>query len=96
VGNLELRPCEREAYLRGRRLKLTSLEYDLVEIFVRSAGQVLSRERLLELTRGAADESFDRAIDVQISRLRNKLGDDPRAPELLKTVRGRGYVLRAT
>jgi len=54
---------------------------------------VLSRERLLELAKGNADEAFDRSIDVRISRLRQKLGDDSRHPELLKTIRGSGYVL---
>src|SRR5262249_54002383 len=57
------------------------------------AGRVLSRERLLELGRGSAEEAFDRSIDVHISRLRAKLGDDPRRPRLLKTVRGAGYQL---
>jgi DNA-binding response OmpR family regulator len=56
---------------------------------------VLSREQLLDLTKGSSDEAFDRSIDAHISRLRQKLGDDPRQPRLLKTVRGAGYVLGA-
>jgi DNA-binding response OmpR family regulator len=54
---------------------------------------VLGREQIMELVKGNADEAFDRSIDVHISRLRAKLGDDPRQPRLLKTVRGVGYVL---
>ena len=59
------------------------------------AGRVLSREQLLELAGGSAEEAFDRSIDVHISRLRQKLGDDPKQPRLIKTVRGAGYVLAA-
>jgi DNA-binding response OmpR family regulator len=93
TGQLLLHLPHRDAYLCGNRLDLTSHEFDLLVAFAKSAGQVLSRERLLELTNGSADESFDRAIDVRVSRLRSKLGDDPRNPHLLKTVRGRGYLL---
>ena len=56
-------------------------------------GRVLSREQLLDLAKGSAEEAFDRTIDVHISRLRQKLGDDARQPKLLKTVRGCGYML---
>jgi DNA-binding response OmpR family regulator len=55
------------------------------------AGRVLSREQLMELARGSAEEAFDRSIDVHISRLRQKLGDDSRRPRRIKTVRGVGY-----
>ncbi|MCX5899614.1 MAG: helix-turn-helix domain-containing protein, partial [Proteobacteria bacterium] len=52
----------------------------------------LSREQLLDLAKGSCEESFDRSIDVHISRLRQKLGDDPKRPRLIKTVRGSGYM----
>ena len=54
---------------------------------------MLSREQIVELARGAADEAFDRSIDVRISRLRQKLGEDPKHQGLIRTVRGAGYVL---
>jgi DNA-binding response OmpR family regulator len=54
---------------------------------------VLARETILDLVKGSADEAFDRSIDVHVSRLRQKLGDDARDPRMLKTVRGVGYVL---
>lgn len=57
------------------------------------AGRVLSREQLLDLAKGSAEEAFDRTIDGHVSRLRKKLGDDPRHPMLLKTIRGAGYML---
>ncbi|RYE87365.1 MAG: winged helix family transcriptional regulator, partial [Myxococcales bacterium] len=63
-----------------------------LRVLAERAGRVLTREQLVDLVRGSADESFDRAIDVHVSHLRRKLGDDPRSPRLLKTVRGIGYV----
>jgi len=54
---------------------------------------VLSREQLMDLATGSSEEAFDRSIDVHISRLRQKLGDDPKRPRLIKTVRGAGYML---
>ena len=61
----------------------------------RAPGRVLSREQLMELAGGSAEEAFDRSIDVHVSRLRQKLGDDPKRPRLIKTVRGAGYLLAA-
>jgi len=57
---------------------------------------VLSREQLLDVTKGSAEEAFDRSIDAHVSRLRHKLGDDPRKPQLLRTIRGAGYLLSAS
>jgi two-component system OmpR family response regulator len=57
---------------------------------------VLNRDQLLELTRGRDADPFDRSVDIQISRLRQKLGDDARTPRIIKTVRNEGYVLSAT
>ena len=93
VGDLHLDPASLQATLRGRPLPLTAYEFHLLRALAERAGRVLSRERLLELVRGSAEESFDRSIDVHISRLRAKLGDDPKQPRWLKTVRGAGYQL---
>jgi DNA-binding response OmpR family regulator len=95
VGDLELDPGALRATLRGRELDLTAYEFQLLRVLAERAGRVLSRERLLELVRGSAEEAFDRSIDVHVSRLRAKLADDPRRPRLLKTVRGAGYQLVA-
>jgi two-component system OmpR family response regulator len=54
---------------------------------------VLTREQLIDLAGGNPDEAFDRSVDVHVSRLRHKLGDDPKSPRMLKTVRGAGYML---
>ncbi|APR85566.1 Phosphate regulon transcriptional regulatory protein PhoB (SphR) [Minicystis rosea] len=93
VGRLSLQTGNRRALLDGRELSLTGYEFTLLTVLADRAGQVLSREQLLDLAKGNAEESFDRSIDVRISRLRQKLGDDPKHPRMLKTVRGLGYVL---
>jgi two-component system OmpR family response regulator len=71
---------------------LTTGEYRLLEALVSAPNKVLSRERLFELTRATDYDSFDRAVDIQIGRLRKKLNDDPKDPSYIKTVRGVGYM----
>lgn len=93
VGPLTLHPKNRSVTLNGELLPLTGAELSLLWALAERKGRVLSREQLLELTKGSSAEAFDRSIDVTISRLRQKLGDDPKNPRLLKTVRGVGYLL---
>jgi DNA-binding response OmpR family regulator len=95
VGELRLEPRALRATIGGRQLPLTSYEFALLRALAERAGSVLGREQLMELVRGNAEESFDRSIDVHVSHLRQKLGDDPRHPRLLMTVRGAGYMLAA-
>lgn len=80
----------------GESLTLSGAEYDLLRLLVEHAGEVLSRDLIAEQTRGRDNLPMDRFIDVQISRLRQRLQDDARSPQLIKTVRGQGYVLAAT
>jgi two-component system OmpR family response regulator len=83
-------------HLTGRSgvvVALSGAEFRLLRTFLEHANHVLSREQLLDLTRGRDAEAFDRSIDLQVSRLRQKLGDDARSPQLIKTVRSEGYVL---
>ncbi len=80
----------------GREVALTSGEFDLLKVLVEHAGRVLSRDFLLESTRGREAAPFDRTIDVQIGRLRKKLELDPEEPKIIKSVRGAGYVLVPT
>jgi two-component system, OmpR family, response regulator len=70
-------------------------EYKLLHVFAQHPHRVLSRDQLLDLSQGREADPLDRSIDVQVSRLRQRLGDDPRSPALIKTVRGEGYVLSA-
>ena len=80
----------------GVEVALTGGEYDLLQALVERANRVLTRDMLLDLLRGRQAGPFDRAIDVAVSRLRRKLEDDGRKAQLIKTVRGGGYVLAAT
>ncbi|MEZ4316237.1 MAG: response regulator transcription factor [Myxococcota bacterium] len=91
AGDLEVLPSERRVRLRGVDVEVTGAEFDILRVLVERAGRVVARERLMELARGAEFAAFDRAIDVHVSHLRKKLGDDPRSPTLIKTVRGIGY-----
>ena len=95
VGGLVVDPAARRVTLDGRDIALTGYEFALLDALARRAGRVLSREQLMELAGGNAEEAFDRSIDVHVSRLRQKLGDDPKRPRLIKTVRGAGYLLAA-
>ncbi len=94
AGELELDGAAQAATLRGRPLSLTSAEYQLLALLVRNRGRVLSRDRILDETRGLEWEAFDRSVDVLVSRLRHKLGDDPRRPDFIRTIWGRGYRFR--
>src|SRR3954470_4133586 len=93
LGTLRIEPQAMLATLGGRALQLTTYEVALLRALADRAGHVLSREQLIDLVRGSAEEAFDRSIDVHVSHLRQKLGDDPRNPRWLKTVRGVGYML---
>lgn len=87
VGDLQLHAAAREVYLDERPILLTSVEFTLLEVLVREAGRVVSRERLTEIVLGRELRPFDRVIDVHVSNLRRKLGN-----ERIKTVRGSGYL----
>jgi two-component system OmpR family response regulator len=73
-------------------MPLSSAEFRLLSAFVEHPGRVLSREQLIELTRAPGVEVNDRSIDLAVSRLRSKLGDSPRDPGLIRTMRGEGYL----
>jgi two-component system OmpR family response regulator len=77
----------------GVVVALSGAEFRLLKIFLDHANRVLSRDQLLNLTQGRDADPFDRSIDLQISRLRQKLGEDARSPQIIKTVRNEGYVL---
>ena len=87
--NLATRTLTRD----GATVSLTTGEFALLKVLVTHPRVPLSRDKLMELARGSSEEAFDRSIDGHVSRLRQKLGDDPKRPRLLKTVRGVGYVL---
>jgi DNA-binding response OmpR family regulator len=93
VGTLRMQPESRLATLGGQPLQLTPVEYDLLLCLAAAVGRVKTREQLLEEIRERNYEVFDRSIDVHISALRKKLGDDPKNPRFIRTVRTLGYSL---
>jgi two-component system OmpR family response regulator len=77
----------------GMLIMLSGAEFRLLRVFLEHPNRVLNRDQLLNLTQGRDSDPFDRSIDIQISRLRQKLGEDARSPQIIKTVRNGGYVL---
>lgn len=86
-------PARRLVSPNGQDVTLTTGEFDLLCAFAKHPGRVLSRDFLLEQTRGREAGPFDRTVDVQVGRLRKKLGDDGDDPKIIKSVRSAGYVL---
>jgi len=91
-GRLEIDRAARQVRIDGREKPLTGFQYTLLLALAERAGRVLSRDALMDLTRGSALEEFDRSIDVHISRIRAAIEDDPKKPRRILTVRGAGYV----
>lgn len=95
VGDIYINAATREVRLNEQKITLTALEFDLLLCLTRAKGRVLERDNLLDEIAGRNYDVFDRSIDVHISSLRRKLGDDPKNPRYIKTVRSVGYVLVA-
>ena len=76
----------------GREEPVTTMEFDLIEVFLQNPYRVLSRDRLLDLAHRKNDDPFDRSIDIRVTRLRKKIEEDPSKPQTIKTVRGAGYI----
>ncbi len=91
AGDLEIDFYGYTVTKKGVKVELTAMEFELLSLFVRNPGVVLDRDRIFGAIKGLDDDSFDRSIDVMVSRLRRKLGDNPKEPRLLKTIRGSGY-----
>ena len=91
-GDLVVDSAMREAWLKGENIELTSAEFDLLWLLSSNAGRVLSREEIFEKLRGIEYDGQDRSIDVRVSRIRPKIGDDPMHPRMIKTVRSKGYL----
>ena len=90
-GRLEILPDRQLVNLDDKLLDLTTYEFDLLLLFVQKQGRVLTREQIINNLKGIDWSVFDRSVDTLISRLRNKLGDDSKNPEFIKTVWGSGY-----
>src|ERR687892_2067894 len=85
IGPLEVNWTTSSARLNGQPVPFTSAEFELLGLLMRNRGRVLSRDRIMDETRGIDWDAFDRSIDVLVSRVRQKLGDDPRQPAFIRT-----------
>jgi DNA-binding response OmpR family regulator len=93
LGPLRINPSSHVATLNDQPLRLTALEFDLLLCLARARGRVKSREQLIQALGDRLYDSMDRSIDVHIWSLRRKLGDDPKAPRFIRTIRAVGYML---
>lgn len=91
AGEFEVRPASRQVTRRGETLDLTSTEYNLLELLVRNAGRVVTKESLSNQVLGRKLARYDRSIDMHVSKLRRKLGSGPTGKPFVQTVRGIGY-----
>ncbi len=89
---LKIDTTKREVYLNGENINLSTMEYNLLLLFVKNKGRVLTRDNIMEHLKGYEWNVFDRSVDILVSRLRNKLNDNPHSPNFIKTVRGIGYI----
>jgi len=93
LGDLVISAEMRSVSLDGEDIDLTTAEFDLLWLLASNSGRVLSRDEIHEQLRGIEYDGLDRTIDLRISRLRRKIGDDPRRPVRIKSIRGRGYLM---
>jgi two-component system response regulator CpxR len=93
VGDIELDPATRTVRHAGEPVELTSVEFNLLEVLLREAGRVVTREQLVSAVLSRKFSPFDRSIDMHVSKVRKKLGDLNGDEEHIKTVRGVGYIL---
>ncbi|MBS14080.1 MAG: DNA-binding response regulator [Gemmatimonadetes bacterium] len=93
VGELTVDGTRREAEIAGAQIELTTTEFDLLSYLTSRAGEVVSRQDIYQTLFQYDYDGLDRSVDVYISRLRQKLGDNPEAPHYIKTVRGVGYLM---
>ena len=94
-GALTIDFHRRQAFLDDQALDLTTSEFDGLELLVRNAGRVLDRDEIMQALRGIDSEQFNRVVDITMSRVRQKLGDDPKHPRFIKTIWGTGYMFVA-
>jgi two-component system response regulator CpxR len=92
VGDIELDPATRTVTQKGKEVELTSVEFNLLQVLLREAGRVVTREHLVDAVLGRKFSPFDRSIDMHVSKVRKKLGDSDTGSDHIKTVRGVGYI----
>jgi len=90
-GPLDIDFDRRQVFMHDREVGLTTSEFAALELLARHAGKVMDRDSIMQTLRGIDSECFNRVVDITMSRLRQKLGDDPKHPQFIKTVWGTGY-----
>ena len=93
IGKLTINERKREVSYDNEIVSLSNAEYDLLLVLARQAGEVISRDALHREIFKLEFDGFDRSIDIRVSRLRKKLGDDPKDPQIIKTIRNKGYLI---
>ncbi len=94
-GDLTIDPKKRNASIAGQTIDLSTNEFAALWLLVQHAGEVMDRDRILQELRGIDSDAYNRSVDITMSRLRQKIGDDPKHPTYIKTVWGAGYVFIA-
>jgi len=95
-GHLKIDKISRTVHLNNKIINLTSNEFDMLKLFAKNAGVILSRDKLYQSLRGFEYDGMDRAIDIKLSRLRKKLSDNANEPKRIKTIWGKGYLFVPT
>ena len=90
--DLEIIPAKQMVILEDKNIEITTMEFQLLLLLVEKRGRIITREQIMDYVRGTDWSVFDRSIDVAISRLRQKLKDDPKKPRFIKTIHGTGYM----
>lgn len=90
-GELIIEEEKQQLFLKGKRIELTTAEFTILMLLIKNSGKVMHRDRIIEIVRGLEWDAFDRSIDVLVSRIRQKLGDDAKQPRFIRTVWGKGY-----
>lgn len=91
IGGMHIDIEKQAVFIKNKPINLTTMEFELLKLFANNPGKVLSRDYLIDHLRGIEWDVYDRSVDVLLSRLRNKLGEDPKNPSWIKTVWGSGY-----
>ncbi|MDP2380742.1 MAG: response regulator transcription factor, partial [Pseudohongiella sp.] len=91
IEGLDVDTARRTVHLDGKLIELTTMEYELLVLFIQSPNKTFTRDELMNRLRGIDAELFSRAVDTLVSRLRHKLDDTSKTPRFIKTVWGRGY-----
>ncbi|MBN2089182.1 response regulator transcription factor, partial [candidate division KSB1 bacterium] len=90
-GNLVIDLEKQFVTLAGEKIEFTTMEFEVLTLFARNPGKVLTRDRIMERTHDMDWEAFNRTVDVLVSRVRQKLNDDPKNPRFFRTIWGKGY-----